>query len=93
MERFREASAMGKSYYFQLIQSWFVTLRKKLEELNFVDVEFLHRKITNKDVYVWIMCATENIPEDACNLRQYESGIGDLTVLKSIQLDWLEAFH
>ena len=39
------------------------------------------------------MCATENIPEDACNLRQYESGIGDLTVLKFIQLDWLEAFH
>ena len=56
-------------------------------------MEFLHRKTTNKDVYVWIMCATENIPEDACNLRQYESGIGDLTVLKFIQLDWLEAFH
>ena len=34
------------------------------------DEEFLHAKIHNKDVYV-NHGATEDIPEDACSLRQY----------------------
>ena len=39
--------------------------------------EFLDKKINKKDVYV--DCgAREDIPEDACSLRQY----GDLTALK-----------
>ena len=34
------------------------------------DEEFLHTKIINKDVHV-DYGATEDIPEDACSLRQY----------------------
>ena len=40
------------------------------------DEEFLHKKIKNKDSYV-DYGATEDIPEDACSLRQFE----DLTAL------------
>ena len=29
--------------------------RKKLEEADFVDEEFVHMKIKSKDVYMWIM--------------------------------------
>ena len=47
------------------MQSWFVTHRKKLEEVDFVDEEFLHKKINKKDVYSVLWCATEDIPEDA----------------------------
>ena len=35
-----------------------------------LDEEFLHTKIKNKDIYV-DYGATEDIPEDACSLRQY----------------------
>ena len=34
------------------------------------DEEFLHKKISNKDVYV-DYGSTEDIPEDACSLRLY----------------------
>ena len=44
--------------------------------MNFTDEEFLHKKINNKDIHM-DYGATENIPEDACSLRQY----GDLTAL------------
>ena len=44
--------------------------------MDFTVDEFLHKNINNKDVYV-DDGATEDIPEDACNLKQY----GDLTVL------------
>ena len=30
------------------MQSWFVTHRKKLEEVDFVDEEFLHKKVNKK---------------------------------------------
>ena len=30
------------------MQSWFVTLRKTLEELEFVDEEFLHNEVNTK---------------------------------------------
>ena len=37
--------------------SWFVTHRKKLEEVNFVDEEFLHQKVNKNGVYMWsIVC-------------------------------------
>ena len=35
-----------------------------------LDVEFLHNKINNKDVYA-DYGAAEDISEDACSLRQY----------------------
>ena len=52
----------------QLLQSYIVTYRKKLEEVAFVEEEFLHRKISNKDVYV-DYGAMADIPEDA--VKQY----------------------
>ena len=33
-----------RSDNFQVVQSWFVTDRKKLEEMDFADEEFLHKK-------------------------------------------------
>ena len=76
-ERFSEACATSTSHYFQLVQlitgpvkSCLVTYRKKLEEMDFVDEEFLHKKINNKEVYMWIMwviCAIEDIPENSCS--------------------------
>ena len=36
----------------QLLQSYMATYRKKLEEVAFVDEEFLHKKISKKDVYM-----------------------------------------
>ena len=41
-------------------------MERNLEELDFVDEEFLHKKINSKDFYV-DYGATEHIPEDACN--------------------------
>ena len=41
--------------------------------MNFTNEGFLHKKINNKDVYE-DYGATEDIPEDACSLRQH----GDL---------------
>ena len=41
-------------------------MERNLEELDFVDEEFLHKKINSKDFYV-DYGATEDIPEDACN--------------------------
>ena len=59
----------------QLLQSYIVTYRKKLEEVVFVEEEFLLKKIGNRDVYVDYGAMTD-IPEDA--VKQY----GDLTALK-----------
>ena len=36
----------------QLLQSYIATYRKKLEEVAFVEKEFLYKKISKKDVYV-----------------------------------------
>ena len=58
----------SRSDNFQLLHSWFVTHRKKLEEVDFVDEEFLHTKINKNGVYMWIMVARKDIPEDACSL-------------------------
>ena len=47
----------GSNNNFQLVQlsagplkSCFVTYRKKLEEADFADEEFVHKKINNKDI-------------------------------------------
>ena len=36
----------------QQLQSYIATCRKKLEEVVFVDEEFLYKKINKKDVYM-----------------------------------------
>ena len=59
----------------QLLQSYIATYRKKLEEVVFVDEEFLYKKISKKDVYV-DYGARLSIPQDA--VKQY----GDFTALK-----------
>ena len=55
--------------------SYIATYRKKLEEVVFVEEEFLYKKISKKDVYV-DYGATADIPQDA--VKQY----GDSTALK-----------
>ena len=37
------------------LQSWFDIHRKKLEEVDFVDEEFLHKKVNKNGVYMRIM--------------------------------------
>ena len=37
------------------LQSWFDIHRKKLEEVDFVDQEFLHKKVNKNGVYMRIM--------------------------------------
>ena len=37
------------------MQSWLATHRKKLEEMYFVDEEFLHEKVNKNGVYIRIM--------------------------------------
>ena len=48
----------------QLLQSYIATYRKKLEEVVFVEEEFLYKKISKKDVYV-DYGATADIPQAA----------------------------
>ena len=64
-----------RKYSATLIQSYIETYRKKLEEVVFIEEEFLYKKISKKDVYV-DYGATADIPQDA--VKQY----GDLTALK-----------
>ena len=64
-----------KTENIQLLQSYIATYRKKLEEVVFVEEEFLYKKISKKDVYV-DYGATAVIPQVA--VKQY----GDLTALK-----------
>ena len=40
---------------FQLVQRWFVTHRKKIEEVHLVDEEFLHNKVNSNGFCMWIM--------------------------------------
>ena len=58
----------------QVLRCYFVTYRKKLEEVVFVYEEFLHKNMANKDVYV-DYGAMAGIQEDA--VKKY----GDLTTL------------
>lgn len=53
MEEFRlSVSTAIRNDDCQLIQSYFGTYKNKLEEVVFVDEEFLNSKINNKAVYV-----------------------------------------
>ena len=61
MEGLNEIRAAISSKNIQLLQSYIVTYRKKLEEVAFVEVEFLYKKISKKDVYV-DYGATADIP-------------------------------
>ena len=71
MEGLNDIRTAISSENIQLLQ----TYRKKLEEVVFVEEEFLYKKISKKDVYV-DYGATAIIPQVA--VKQY----GDLTVLK-----------
>ena len=66
MEGLNEIRTAISSKNIQLLQSYIVTYRKKLEEVAFVEVEFLYKKISKKDVYV-DYGATADIPQDAVN--------------------------
>ena len=78
MEGLNEIRTAISSENIQLLQSYIATYRKKFEEVVFVDEEFLYKKVSKKDVYMWINGATADIPQVA--VKQYE--YGDLTVLK-----------
>ena len=71
MEGLNDIRTAISSENIQLLQ----TYRKKLEEVVFVEEEFLYKKISKKDVYV-DYGATTVIPQVA--VKQY----GDLTALK-----------
>ena len=75
MEGLNDICTAISSKNIQLLQSYIVTYRKKLEEVVFVEEKFLYKKINKKDIYV-DYGATADIPQDA--VKQY----GDLTALK-----------
>ena len=78
MEGLNEIRTAISSENIQLLQRYIATYRKKLEEVDFVEEEFLQEKISKKDVYV-DYGATADIPQDA--VKQY----GDLTALKQVK--------
>ena len=75
MEGLNEICTAISRENIQLLQSCTVTYGKKLEEVVFVEEEFLLKKISNKSIYM-DYGAMADIPEYA--VKQY----GDLTVLK-----------
>ena len=54
MEGLNDIRTAISSENIQLLQSYIATYRKKLEEVVFVEEEFLYKKISKKDVYMWI---------------------------------------
>ena len=75
MEGFNDIRTAISSENIHPLQSYVAIYRKKLEEVVFVEEEFLYKKISKKDVYV-DYGATADIPQDT--VKQY----GDLTALK-----------
>ena len=67
MERLNDIRTAISSENIQLLQSYIATYRKKLEEVVFVEEEFLY-KIGKKDIYV-DYGATADIPQVA--VKQY----------------------
>ena len=60
METLIEICIAMSSDNAQLLQCYFAAYRKNLEEVVFVHEEFLHKKISNKDIYMdyvlpWLM--------------------------------------
>ena len=68
MEDLIEIRIAISSKNMQLLQSYIATYRKKLEEVVFVEEEFLYKKISKKDVFV-DYGATADILQDA--VKQY----------------------
>ena len=64
MEGLNDIRTAISSKNIQLLQSYIATYRKKLEEVVFVEEEFLYKKISKKDVYV-DYGATADIPQVA----------------------------
>ena len=64
MEGLNEIRTVFSSEDIQLLQSYIVNYRKKLEEGVFVEKEFLDKKISKKDVFV-NYSAMADISEDA----------------------------
>ena len=75
MQGLNDIRTVISSENIQLLQSCIATYRKKLEEMVFVEEEFLYKKISKKDVYV-DYGATTVIPQVA--VKEY----GDFTALK-----------
>ena len=67
MEGLNGIRAAINSENIQLPQSYIANYRKKLEEVDFVEEEFLYKKISKKDVYV-DYGATANISQVAVKL-------------------------
>ena len=75
MESLYETPTGSSSENIQLLEIYIVTYRKKLEEVVFVKENFLHKKISNKEVTVDYGAMTD-ISENAVEQN------GDLTALK-----------
>ena len=52
MEGLNDIGTASSSENIQLLQRYIATYRKKLEEVVFVEEEFLYKKISKKDIYV-----------------------------------------
>ena len=76
MQGLNDIRTVISSENIQLLQSCIATYRKKLEEMVFVEEEFLYKKISKKDVYVDYDATADHILQVA--VKQY----GDLTALK-----------
>ena len=61
MEGLNDIRTAISSENIQLLQSYIATYKKKLDELVFIEEEFLYKKISQKDVYV-DYDATADIP-------------------------------
>ena len=67
MEGLNDICTAISSKNIQLLQSYILTYRKKLEEVVFVEEKFLYKKISKKGVYV-DYGATADIPQDAVSI-------------------------
>ena len=68
----------SRSDNFQLVQWWFVTHRKKIEEVHLVDEEFLHNKVKSNGFYMWIMVCYRIYLRRWMYLRQLELRIMEI---------------
>ena len=85
IERFREVCTTSSIDNFYLVLSRFITHRKNIEEVAFLDEKFMHEKISKKGVYIWIMMYYRTCSRWCMKLRdslsQSESGLGDSRAL------------
>ena len=70
IEALREICTEISSVNIQLVQSYFVAHRDKLEKVLFDDKESLHKKLSKKDVF-WDYGAMADIPELAVKQHRY----------------------